>query len=433
MTQGFISTLMCLGVSVLYATLVLVTDRRLLVGNRYSKEWTRSVRAALWLSALIFPVLFLLDHVYGTQLTALLLLPFQVVLGLMVLICFGAVAFDITWGIAHFRSPEESEYTVLQKSKYVLLFEEHNSSSFSRKTIWRRRFIGAWAAVVLLLSAVGILRAFQNPELKITTIDIPKLPSQFANLSITHLSDLHLTPLTPKGRIESLVKEINTSKSDLVVLTGDMFQSAPETLKDHLSEFGKISAPLGVFVVPGHLERYWNYQDWKATWLRLGWTLLENSGYGIYRGEQAICLIGRTLRDSGWLQLPSDGPDQIPTHHCPVEAPKILLTHEVEPDSAEDQQFDLVVAGDTMGGQFWPITWYSRIAKPIVSGKKKIGNAIFSVTAGMGFWLIPFRVGSPPEYSQLVLAATTPAEASEPEAIAPEALEADAVEEEKRQ
>ncbi|MBX9768793.1 MAG: metallophosphoesterase [Bdellovibrionales bacterium] len=412
MTQGFISTLMCIGTAVFYAALVLIADQFILVANRYSKDWTRPFRLGLWLSALIFPVLFLLDHVYSTQLTALLLLPFQVAMGIMILMTFGTIAFDLVWWAVNFRNPEDEDYEVLQKSKYVLLFEEHNSSSFSRKTIWRRRTLGVWAAVTLLLSAIGILRTFQNPEIKTASIDIAGLPENFQNLTITHLSDLHLTPLTPKSRIESLVKEINASKSDLVVLTGDMFQTSPEPLQEHLAELKKLSVPPGVFVVPGHLERYWNYQDWKRTWLELGWTLLENSGYNLYRGNQSLCLIGRDLRESGWIHLSAAPEGQIPTHMCPVGAPKILITHEVQVgDEAQDHQFDLVMAGDTMGGQFWPLTWYSKLTEPIVSGEKKIGNAIFSVTAGMGFWLVPLRIGSPPEYSRLTLMTTSPARA----------------------
>lgn len=416
MTQGFISTLMCIGISVFYAVLVLIVDQFILVANRYSTDWVQPVRLGIWLSALIFPVVFILDHAYSTQLTALLLLPFQVGMGIIILLAFGTLLFDLIWWGIKLRNPEVEDCEVLQKSKYVLLFEEHNSSSFSRKTVWRRRALGGWTAITLLLSAIGILRTFQSPEIKLANIDVARLPENFQNLTITHLSDLHLTPLTPTSRIEALVKEINASKSDLVVFTGDMFQTSPSALTEHLMELSKLSAPLGVFVVPGHQERYWYYQDWKRTWLAMGWTLLENSGYNLYRGNQSVCLMGRDLRESSWIRLSSATEQTIPAHICPAGAPKILLTHEV-PDANELEapihQFDLVMAGDTMGGQFWPLTWYSKITKPVASGQKKIGNSVFSVTGGMGFWLVPLRIGSPPEYSRLTLVASNPPKTAE--------------------
>lgn len=46
------------------------------------------------------------------------------------------------------------------------------------------------------------------------------------NIKIAHLSDIHLGVLYKKNFIESIVSEINQIKPDIVVITGDLFDSS---------------------------------------------------------------------------------------------------------------------------------------------------------------------------------------------------------------
>ena len=71
---------------------------------------------------------------------------------------------------------------------------------------------------------------------------------------------------------------------------------------------------------------------------------------------------------------------------------KILLAH--EPASRWDlknESCDLILSGHTHGGQIFPFGLLVRLAQPVVSGFKKMGDTLVFAHQGTGFWGPPMR------------------------------------------
>ena len=77
---------------------------------------------------------------------------------------------------------------------------------------------------------------------------------------------------------------------------------------------------------------------------------------------------------------------------------KIMLAH--QPNSihaVHDAGVDLQISGHTHGGQFWPLTYPTKLANAYLAGHyDHFGTQIY-VNRGTGYWGPPLRLGVPSE------------------------------------
>jgi predicted MPP superfamily phosphohydrolase len=68
-------------------------------------------------------------------------------------------------------------------------------------------------------------------------------------------------------------------------------------------------------------------------------------------------------------------------------------------------EVDLQLSGHTHGGQLWPFDYAVRLDQPAVEGLSVHGPTQLYVTAGVGYWGPPMRVGARPEVTVIELRA----------------------------
>jgi hypothetical protein len=186
-----------------------------------------------------------------------------------------------------------------------------------------------------------------------TQLHFATLPPALEGLRIALLTDLHAGRDTPNGLIARAVRLTRRAEPDLIAITGDLAESEA-LLERTLDELATLTAPLGVYVVPGnHDYRDVGISRWHDAVTRRGaLTDLTNRAHftevGSPEGDPArLCIAG--------VDDFSEGRPRLDALHG--DAPRdftILLAH--NPDQAERARrgvdmVDLVLSGHTHGGQ----------------------------------------------------------------------------------
>ncbi len=255
-----------------------------------------------------------------------------------------------------------------------------------------RRLLLIVAALVLALGWIGWLGAIRDPVVTRHRVELAGLSRP---LRIVHLSDIHGSAWDmPEARIDRIVAQANALHPDLVVITGDFHASKlwnpPMRLERSLRPLTRLSAPLGVWNVPGnHDDPYWTRR------------VMRRFGLNLLAGD---------LADVGPVQIIGIddmilGTDQIrglmvAAARADPARPLIALAH--EPDYARllPPRVGLFLAGHTHGGQI-RIAGYPRLLPQYERwrhGLYRIGpGQQMVVSAGIGTTFVPMRIGVPPE------------------------------------
>src|SRR5262249_16949569 len=112
-------------------------------------------------------------------------------------------------------------------------------------------------------------------------------------LKIAQLSDLHVGPHTSRRFIARVVRATHALAPDLIAITGDLIDDRSEDVAVYADLLGKLSAPDGVFMIPGNHDVYAGWDDVESALRRanLG-TILVNEARLLRRGPDAIALVG---------------------------------------------------------------------------------------------------------------------------------------------
>lgn len=210
-------------------------------------------------------------------------------------------------------------------------------------------------------SAPGILKASIVPG--------QESPPIFSNtpLRIVHLSDIHVERITHRER--ELIERVNQLQPDLILMTGDYlnidYAHDPQTQKDGRAVLSQLSAPYGVYAIPGS-PPVDTPDALQAVFDGLKITLLQDEVRPLEIKKQKIYLVGVSLRrgrqDSETMRSLMET--------IPQEAYTILLYH--TPDLAEAAArtgIDLYLAGHTHGGQI-RLPWYGALVTSSAYGKR---------------------------------------------------------------
>jgi predicted MPP superfamily phosphohydrolase len=283
---------------------------------------------------------------------------------------------------------------------------------FSRKNIEpeRRRFLENFVTLAIggaasIFAGVGLAQVLYGPLLVRVTLRRKHLPPGLAGLKIAQISDLHVGPTIGTSYVAGVVDRILAEKPDLIVVTGDLADGTPETLRDRIEPLSRLKAPLGVFYVTGNHEYYWGGEEWVEEAKVLGFTPLMNENRVLeFNGTRFI--LGGITDVSAHQYFPSHASDPYLAAKTELKSAfKILLAHRPESvEGALEAGFDIQLSGHTHGGQFFPWSLYLPLAQKYRRGLHEVGNLSLYVNCGTGYWGPPNRFAIPSEITLVELA-----------------------------
>ena len=281
----------------------------------------------------------------------------------------------------------------------------------------KKRVIKITAAVIALVFVFAVVWAFfiepNRLVVKEETIELANWPTNFENLKIAVLSDLHVgSPFIDADKLQLIVRKVNETQPDLIVILGDFIASVrggkvvePEIIADNLRG---LRARHGVFAVLGNHDWGYNGARVRNALEAVGIRDLEDDVARIERDGQAIWLAG--LKDM-WTNRPDiEGTLQ----KVMDESPVIALTHNPDLFVRIPQRVILTLAGHTHGGQV-NLPLFGRTRVPSEYGQRYAAGHVLEnnhhlfVTTGIGTSVIPVRFRVPPEIVILTLKTSAPA------------------------
>jgi predicted MPP superfamily phosphohydrolase len=257
-----------------------------------------------------------------------------------------------------------------------------------------------------ILTGYGIFEARRRPG--IVNIDVPVagLPEEFAGFRIVQITDIHAGLTVKRDWIESIAREVDGLRPDLIAFTGDLADGTVPHLGNDVAPLGGLEAPHGKFFVTGNHEYYSGVLPWVDEARRLGYDVLLNEHRLVRKNGASIVLAGVTDVSGGQF-LPSHASDPaLALRGAPDGAVKILLAH--QPRTILETNglgVDLILSGHTHGGQFFPWNLVATLAQPYIEGLHRRDGTWIYVSKGTGYWGPPVRLGARSEITVVTLRA----------------------------
>jgi len=278
---------------------------------------------------------------------------------------------------------------------YIRIF----GKKFSRNSI-------IFKTINIIAKAGPIIAPLLEPKkIDINKVQVPvvNLDSNFENLTIAHISDIHAGPYIQRRYVEKVVNIVNSMMPDLVVITGDFSEIDPVDIKWCSEVLSKLKSKIGIYGVMGNHD-YWNGEALiSETLLNKGINILRNEHKAIHIDKSIIYIAGIDDYRVGNYNLSQAVKD------IPSSSTTILLSH--NPDIVETldgHKIDLMLCGHTHGGQWQlpligPLYLSSKFGKRYAIGFSRFKNTIIYTNKGIGTTFLPFRIFCPPEITMLTL------------------------------
>ena len=228
------------------------------------------------------------------------------------------------------------------------------------------------------------------------------IPESFYGYKIVHISDIHYRVTTDSDDLNKIVKEINKTKPDIVIFSGDLFDhNIKYTEKDYedITNFLKnINCNIGKYIIKG--EEDLKNQRWDEIISASGFIDLDDTYTLLYNNSnEPILLMGISSNYKKNHIKETIDSFKIDTKYKYA----ILVLH--EPDYINEidySKFNLILAGHNHGGQIrLPLIGgiiYDKV-KIYKDSYYKFKNTKVYITSGIGCSKYKFRFLNKPSFN----------------------------------
>lgn len=306
------------------------------------------------------------------------------------------------------------------------LFTKGASGDLPGEAIPRSEFLSKAALVATSIPfgamTYGVISGAHDYRVRRKTVYLPNLPKAFDGIKIGQLSDIHSGSFFNKTAVKGGVEMMLNEKPDVIFFTGDLVNNQAEEVKDYISIFNKLKAPLGIYSVTGNHD-YGDYHRWGSMEAKrnnfkdlieahrlLGFDLLMNEHRFVETGGEKLAVLGiENWGDRGFTKYGKLAEAYAGAQDAPV---KLLLSHDPSHWDAQVRplysDIDVAFAGHTHGFQFGievgGFKWSpSQYAYKQWAGLYQEGSQYLYVNRGFGYLGYPGRIGMPPELTVLEL------------------------------
>ena len=269
---------------------------------------------------------------------------------------------------------------------------------------WRLPLMGSGVACLAVALAVTVSGALWANSFTVTETEI-RLPGLERELTVMHISDVHLGHHRGRAYLERIIEETNRRKPDLVLITGDLVDSRAALEPGVLEPLSRFVAP--AFFVGGNHEKYVDPQRAFELIAAHGVRVLHNE-VALIHGLQLVGLDYMNADEDTFDMHPSDDKRTIKSVLAGLsvksDVPSVLIHHSpVGARYVAAKGIGLMVSGHTHAGQVFPITLFARWVFPFNRGLHQEGATAVFVSQGAGTFMPRVRLGSSNELSLLHL------------------------------
>ena len=265
----------------------------------------------------------------------------------------------------------------------------------NRRLVGRTAFFGSVALVVIIIFFGWLNTRFVRVES--LQVDLAKLPKANNPTTVVFASDFHIGPTIHERQVETFVDEINAQHPDIILIGGDLVEGSVDGLGRMSEILARLRAPLGVYAVLGNHEYHGGPEETEAFMRSAGIEVLRDR---VVTFPGIVNLVGLDDPRSGAKEasipdLVAGGDPSLPT---------ILLTHRpINLERYAGNDIDLMLAGHSHHGQFFPLTIVTDFVYTVSYGYARIGTMQVYVTSGLGTWGPPVRILTHPEIVKITL------------------------------
>ena len=279
----------------------------------------------------------------------------------------------------------------------------------------RARWLRIQARVVIVIVCAGsayVIARIYNDTFTVRTreteIRVKNLPESLEGFRIAQIADVQVDGRTNGPRVQSFVDRVNGLNPDLILFCGDLVTSGTGYIEAAAEALGKLEARYSTYACLGDHDFFSDSAKVISSLEKSGVTVLNNSVALVPTNPSPISLVGIT---NVYRTRPAENVLQTLEQQRTQAAVNILLTHQPSEwlvKHAEENRYDLFLAGHTHGGQIvFPLPGFlltgSSFETAYVSGLYRVGSMYVSVTNGFGLTLAPVRYNAPAEITLITL------------------------------
>lgn len=268
--------------------------------------------------------------------------------------------------------------------------------------------------VTSILVLCGLYLHYENTKLQVSNYNIvnDKIPEYFNNYKIVQLSDFHNTK--SKTLKTDLVKEIETQKPNIIVLTGDFIDASKTDIDTSINFIKEINNIAPIYFVSGnHEASISNYSEFKEQLEENKVIVLDDKVKTLKISDSEINIIGIDDPQTTHIGYFSDSEiikSELNALEYDNSKYSILLSHRPEVfETYVEKELDLVLAGHAHGGQI-RIPFIGGVVAPnqglfpkYTSGTFEENKTTMVVSRGIGNSILPFRINNRPELVVITL------------------------------
>ncbi len=255
--------------------------------------------------------------------------------------------------------------------------------------------------IIFFLTTYSLYNASLPVRVNEYKVPLDGLPVELDGFSIVHLADLHLSRLKDVQWLQDIVKKVNESNPDLIVITGDLIDESAAHLAVFEDSLKELKSKYGVIAVPGNHEYYAGIKTMKDLCRKTGIKLLINEKTTVAGRLDVIGLDdneGRSFSDPMDIIAPL-------LANSDKSNPAILLYHRPRSfEKAAETGIDVQLSAHTHMGQIPPIDFIVWILFKYRWGLYTYGSSFIHATSGTGTWGPPMRLFSHSEIAVIRLA-----------------------------
>lgn len=284
-------------------------------------------------------------------------------------------------------------------SKKIKEDNEQFINDEEKESFFLRKLFFALILIIVLVIIYSRYIATSGLIIKEYTIKNNNLPKSFNGLKIAHFSDFHYGSTTNLDNLKIMVKQINLSKPDIIIFTGDFFDKninvSDKDINNIKNELFKLKSTYGKYYITGnHDLKFNNYEN---LFNESNFINLNDNFDLIYNKNNDYILLTGTSYNSDFKFLDNILNEQTNPY-------KINIMHKPDDyDNIKKYNYDLVLAGHSHNGQItlpiYGAVYTPNGAKKYYKPYYKLDNTDMYISSGIGTSKFKFRLFNRPSFN----------------------------------